>query len=206
MTPDLELMNKAKEGDEQAFETLVSRYESKIYHMALRYTGDPQEAMDITQEVFLRMFRGMAGFRGDSSVGTWLYRIADNVCKDALRRVSSRAELPLEVLDKEEAYEIEIPDLRYNPESVYDRAALRDTIVDAVSALPEHLRKVVILREIAGMSYEEIAACLELELGTVKSRIARGRDKLRSFLSRPGNKNEKDASKEKKKKKGGVRK
>lgn len=203
MTPDLELMNKAKEGDAQAFETLVSRYESKIYHMALRYTGDQQEALDITQEVFLRMFRGMAEFQGNSSVGTWLYRIADNVCKDTLRRVSSRAAVSLEALDRDESYEIEIPDLRYNPESVYDRAALRDTIVDAVSALPEHMRKVIILREIAGMSYEEISACLDLEVGTVKSRIARGRDKLRSFLSRPGNKTEQAASKEGK---GGARK
>lgn len=203
MTSDLELMNKAKEGEQQAFETLVSRYEGKIYHMALRYTGDQQEAMDITQEVFLRMFRGAAEFQGASSVSTWLYRITDNVCKDAMRRVSSRATVSLEVMDQEEIYEIEIPDLRYNPESVYDRAALRDTIVDAVSALPEHLRKIMILREIAGMSYEEIAECLELELGTVKSRIARGRDKLRSFLSKAGNKNENDGSKTEK---GGVRK
>ncbi len=203
MTSDLELINKAKEGDAQSFETLVSRYEKKIYHMALRYTGDPEEALDITQETFLRMFRGMAEFQGNSSVSTWLYRIADNVCKDTLRRVGSRAAAPMVDLDKEDPYEIEIPDLRYNPESVYDRAALRETIVDAVSALPEHMRKVIILREIAGMSYEEISACLELEMGTVKSRIARGRDKLRSFLSKPGNKEEKDASKDKK---GGVRK
>lgn len=203
MTPELALLMKAKDGDAQAFETLVSRYESKIYHMALRYTGDAQEALDITQEVFLRMYRGLEEFQGDCSVGTWLCKITDHVCKDTLRRVSNRATISLEVLDKEEPYDIEITDLRYNPESVYDRAALRDTIVDAVSALPEHLRKVIILREIAGMTYEEIASCLELELGTVKSRIARGRDKLRSFLSKPAVKTPVEQPKEKK---GGLRK
>lgn len=203
MTPDLDLMRRAKEGDRQAFETLVSRYESKIYHMALRYTGDAQEALDITQETFLRMFRGLNTYQEDCTVGAWLYRLTDLVCKDAIRQISSRATLSGQDPDKEEPYEIEIPDLRYNPESVYDRAALRETIVDAVSALPEHLRKVIILREIAGMTYEEIAACLELELGTVKSRIARGRDKLRSFLSRPVEKDEKDGQKTQK---GGGRK
>lgn len=200
MTSDLELVSRAKEGDRQAFETLVSRYESKIYHMALRYTGDAQEALDITQEVFLRMYRGLYSSPEDCNVGVWLYRLTDLVCKDAIRQISSRAILSEQ--DKEEPYEIEIPDLRYNPESVYDRAALRDTIVDAVSALPEHLRKVIILREIAGMTYEEISDCLELELGTVKSRIARGRDKLRSFLSRPVEKEPEN----KKTQKGGGRK
>ena len=203
MTSDLDLVSRAKEGDRQAFETLVSRYESKIYHMALRYTGDAQEAMDITQEVFLRMYRGLYSCPEDCNVGVWLYRLTDLVCKDTIRQISSRAILTEQELDKEEPYEIEIPDLRYNPESVYDRAALRDTIVDAVSALPEHLRKVIILREIAGMTYEEIADCLEVELGTVKSRIARGRDKLRSFLSRPVEKKETDS---KKSQKGGGRK
>jgi RNA polymerase sigma-70 factor (ECF subfamily) len=196
-------MRRAQEGDLQAFETLVSRYESKIYHMALRYTGDPQEALDITQETFLRMFRSLSTYQEDYSVGAWLYRLTDQVCKDAIRQISSRAVLSEPDLDAEEPYEIEIPDLRYNPESVYDRAALRDTIVDAVSALPEHLRKVIILREIAGMTYEEISTCLDLELGTVKSRIARGRDKLRSFLSRPVEKAESEGQKTQK---GGGRK
>ena len=203
MTPELDLLMKAKEGDAQAFETLVSRYETKIYHMALRYTGDAQEALDITQEVFLRMYRGLEAFDGEAAVGMWLYKIADDVCKETLHRVSGRATMSLELLDQEKPYDIEITDLRYNPESVYDRAALRDTIVDAVSALPEHLRKVIILREIAGMPYAEIANCLELEVGTVKSRIARGRDKLRSFLSKQPV--EKEPAKPHKKK-GGVRK
>ena len=203
MTSDLELVSRAKEGDRQAFETLVSRYESKIYHMALRYTGDAQEALDITQEVFLRMYRGLYSCQEDCNVSVWLYRLTDLVCKDAVRQISSRAVLSEQEQDSDEPYEIEIPDLRYNPESVYDRAALRDTIVDAVSALPEHLRKVIVLREIAGMTYEEISDCLELELGTVKSRIARGRDKLRSFLSRPVEKKETEA---KKPQKGGGRK
>ena len=203
MTSDLELVSRAKEGDRQAFETLVSRYESKIYHMALRYTGDAQEALDITQEVFLRMYRGLYSCQQDCNVSVWLYRLTDLVCKDAVRQISSRAVLSEQEQDSDEPYEIEIPDLRYNPESVYDRAALRDTIVDAVSALPEHLRKVIVLREIAGMTYEEISDCLELELGTVKSRIARGRDKLRSFLSRPVEKKETET---KKPQKGGGRK
>ena len=194
MTPDVELMEKATAGDGQAFETLVSRYEQKVYHMALRYTGDQQEALDLAQEVFLRMYRTMDQYQPDCPVNIWIYRIADRVCKDTL----NRSNVKMESLDQDPPYDIEIPDLRYNPESVYDRAALRETIVDAVSALPEHLRRVIILREIAGLSYEEIAVCLELELGTVKSRIARGRDKLRSFLSKTPPKPETNKAKGKK--------
>jgi RNA polymerase sigma-70 factor (ECF subfamily) len=80
VTPDLDLMRRAQDGDLQAFETLVSRYESKIYHMALRYTGDPQEALDITQETFLRMFRSLSTYQEAYSVGAWLYRLTDQVC------------------------------------------------------------------------------------------------------------------------------
>lgn len=188
MKNEQDLVRKAQAGNERAFEELVSLYETKIYHMALRYTGDPQEALDISQEVFLRMFRAIGKFEGNSSFSTWLYRIADNVCKDALRRSVGRRTVSLDQQDEEESYSLEIPDLRYNPESVYDRAAMREAIVDGISALPENLREILILRDISGMSYEEISQCLDLELGTVKSRIARSREKLRGFLSQNGNK------------------
>lgn len=191
-----ELVRQAQAGEECAFEELVSIYETKIYHMALRYTGDPQEAMDICQEVFLRMFRSIGKFEGNSSFSTWIYRIADNACKDALRRSGSRRTISLDQQDEEEQYQLEIPDLRYNPESVYDRAAMREAIVDGISALPENLREILILRDVNGLTYEQIGECLDLEMGTVKSRIARSREKLRSFLSSGWNKSEKSASKE----------
>ena len=188
MLREQELVKRAKAGDEEAFEELVSLYEKKIYNMGLRYTGNQQDALDICQDVFLRLFRFISQFNEESSFSTWIYRIASNVCKDCVRKSQKIMEISFEVRDEEDGgYEINVSDLRFSPESDFQRKELRMAIVQGISALPEKYREIIIMRDINGMSYSEIGKCLGLEEGTVKSRIARARDKLREFLSGQGN-------------------
>ncbi len=178
----------AKEGDEQAFEALVTAYERKVYNYALRSTGNEQDAMDITQEVFLRVFRSLSGFKEESSFSTWLYRITFNICIDFSRKNAKRNENSLS-LDGETAdgKELELPDERHAPEAAYDRKELREEIAGAILRLSEQHREVLVMREISGLSYAEIAEVLELEEGTVKSRIARARENLRKIIVATGN-------------------
>ena len=178
----------AKEGDEQAFEALVTAYERKVYNYALRSTGNEQDAMDITQEVFLRVFRSLSGFKEESSFSTWLYRITFNICIDFSRKNAKRNENSLS-LDGEAAdgKELELPDERHAPETVYVRKELREEIAGAILRLSEQHREVLVMREISGLSYAEIAEVLELEEGTVKSRIARARENLRKIIVATGN-------------------
>ena len=178
----------AKEGDEQAFEALVTAYERKVYNYALRSTGNEQDAMDITQEVFLRVFRSLSGFKEESSFSTWLYRITFNICIDFSRKNAKRNENSLS-LDSEAAdgKELELPDERHAPEAAYDRKELREEIAGAILRLSEQHREVLVMREINGLSYAEIAEVLELEEGTVKSRIARARENLRKIIVAAGN-------------------
>ena len=188
MPGERELVQQAKAGDREAFAGLVSAYEGKIYNLALRYLGSREDAMDASQEVFLRVFRFLPGFQEESGFSTWIYRIGVNVCKDMLHRRLKRAEQPLEVPDEEdEGRPVDVPDLRYDPERIMEGAELRQALSDAILALPEQQREIIILRDIRGLSYEEIALALALEAGTVKSRLFRARESLRKKLLQNGN-------------------
>ena len=188
MPGERELVQQAKAGDRAAFAGLVSAYEGKIYNLALRYLGSREDAMDASQEVFLRVFRFLPGFQEESGFSTWIYRIGVNVCKDMLHRRLKRAEQPLEVPDKEdEGRPVDVPDLRYDPERIMEGVELRQALSDAILALPEQQREIIILRDIRGLSYEEIALALALEAGTVKSRLFRARENLRKKLLQNGN-------------------
>lgn len=188
MPGERELVQQAKAGDRAAFAGLVSAYEGKIYNLALRYLGSREDAMDASQEVFLRVFRFLPGFQEESGFSTWIYRIGVNVCKDMLHRRLKRAEQPLEVPDEEdEGRPVDVPDLRYDPEQIMEGAELRQALSDAILALPEQQREIIILRDIRGLSYEEIALALALEAGTVKSRLFRARENLRKKLLQNGN-------------------
>ena len=188
MPGERELVQQAKAGDRAAFAGLVSAYEGKIYNLALRYLGSREDAMDASQEVFLRVFRFLPGFQEESGFSTWIYRIGVNVCKDMLHRRLKRAEQPLEVPDEEdEGRPVDVPDLRYDPERIMEGAELRQALSDAILALPEQQREIIILRDIRGLSYEEIALALALEAGTVKSRLFRAREHLRKKLLQNGN-------------------
>ena len=188
MSSEKALVQQAKAGDRDAFAALVSAYEGKIYNLALRYLGNREDAMDASQEVFLRVFRFLPGFQEESGFSTWIYRIGVNVCKDMLAKRARRSELPLEVPDEEEDYRTaEVADSRYDPEAIVEQADLRESLADAIKQLPDQQREMIVLRDIQGLSYEEIGRVLSLESGTVKSRLSRARENLRKKLLQNGN-------------------
>lgn len=176
------------DGDVNAFETLVKEYEKNVYNLALRMTGNSEDAADMSQEAFIKAYNSLSSFRGDSKFSVWLYRIVSNVCLDYLR---SRTRKPTVSLSTEnddgEEVELDIADESQSPELLLDRSLTRDAVRHGLAALPHDHREILLLREIQGLSYEEIAAALGLEAGTVKSRIFRARKKLCSFLIKDGN-------------------
>ena len=180
------LISLAQKGDQAAFEQLLDHYQKPVYHQALRLVGNPEDAADVTQEVFLKVWKHLPSFRGESSFSTWLYRLTSNAAIDFLRR-EKRQSGPGEVsLDDEETY-VEPVDPSPTPQRLAENLELRQALAQGLEKLsPEH-RQVLLLRELQGLSYEEISDTLELDLGTVKSRIARAREKLRNYLLRSGN-------------------
>ena len=202
---DQELVLRAKQGDQAAFEQLVVDNQNKVYSLALRLIGDREEAADQAQEAFLKAWQGLNAFQGESSFSTWLYRLTANVCIDYLRRRNRRLGVESAVsLDDEEAGWAEPADWEQDPHRQLERAERSRAVERGMAALPEHFRQVLVLREVAGLSYQEIGAALKLDLGTVKSRLARARLALRKILISDGNFSDKAASnKAEKEKKGG---
>ena len=181
-----ELVRAAQRGDDSAFEELVRTYEKRVYHLALRMCGNVDDAYEVAQEAFLSAWKGMRFFRGDSSFSTWLYRLASNAAIDFHRRQRRQGGSDGVSLDDEDTF-LEVADPAPSPHQQAERLELRDALARGLGALsPEH-RQVLLLRELQGLTYEEIAAALELDLGTVKSRIARAREKLRKYLVASGN-------------------
>ena len=176
------------DGDVNAFERIVREYEKNVYNLALRMTSDREDALDLSQEVFIKAYNSLRGFRGESKFSVWLYRIVSNTCLDFLRSRSRRSESSLSVEnDDGESTELEIPDESLSPETLYDRKLTRSALQRGLDSLPEDQRKILLLREIQGLSYDEIGRVLSIESGTVKSRIFRARKKLCEFLAADGN-------------------
>lgn len=173
---DLQLVRKVRHGDRSAFDLLVVKYQSRVASIISRYVYDSQEVLDLTQETFVKAFRAIDRFRGDSAFYTWLYRIAVNTAKNFLE---SRGRRPQGSADSAEAENFEEgARLRDNasPETLLQREQLEQELGRAISALPEELRSAFLLREYDGLSYEDIARILECPIGTVRSRIFRARD------------------------------
>ena len=181
---DLSLVERCRANDDAAFSEVVARYKAKIYNYVYRMTGSSEDAEDLTQEVFIRMYTSIDSFRGQSSLNTWLFRIAGNLCIDRFRRAKNRA--PAYSLDEpvgDAAQTQEIADHTYEPHRLLESGEMAEQIQQALSRLPEKLRAALLLHDIEGMPYEEIAQIVGCPLGTVKSRLFNARMQLRQQLS-----------------------
>ena len=182
------IIKQVLEGDVNAFEGLVKEYEKNVYNLALRMTGDPEDAADMAQDAFIKAYSSLSSFRGDSKFSVWLFRIVSNLCLDFLRSRKRRPTVSLSVENDEgEDMEFEIADESQSPETLLEQKLTREAVRCGLDSLPPEQRQILLLREIQGLSYEEIAQVLELESGTVKSRIFRARKRLSAFLLRDGN-------------------
>jgi RNA polymerase sigma-70 factor, ECF subfamily len=185
---DRQLVERAQRGDKQAFELLVSKYQRKLARLLARFIRDPAEVEDVAQEAFIKAYRALPSFRGDSAFYTWLYRIGINTAKNYLVAMGRRAPTATE-FDSEEAEGFEdgeyLRDIN-TPESVLMSNEIARTVNDTMEQLPEELRNAITLREIEGLSYEDIATIMNCPIGTVRSRIFRAREaiaeKLRPLL------------------------
>ena len=185
---ELDLIRRVQRGDAEAFEPLMLAHQKAVYNLALRLTENPQDAEDMAQEAFLKAYRSLPEFRGDCKFSVWLYRIATNVCLDFLRSRSRKPTVSLSVEDDEgEETQLDIADESQSPEALLERGLTRDAVRRGLEQLSPEYRQILLLREIQGLSYEEIADTLDLEVGTVKSRIFRARKRLCTFLIEDGN-------------------
>ena len=180
---DQALVEKVQKGDKQAFDVLVLKYQNKIIQLVYRYVHDPEEAQDVAQEAFIKAYRAIGRFRGDSAFYTWLYRIAINTAKNYL--VASGRRPPRSDIDAQDAEQYEgASGLREygTPERLLMRDEIQAAIAEAIDTLPDDLRTAITLRELEGLSYEEIAQTMECPIGTVRSRIFRARDAIDTRL------------------------
>ncbi|RCX16524.1 RNA polymerase RpoE-like sigma-24 subunit [Anaerobacterium chartisolvens] len=178
------LLEKAKKGDVEAFEQLIAGYQKRVFNIALKMIGNPEDASELAQETFIRVFKSIGKFKEESLFSTWIYRIATNICLDELRKRKGKKEISLDEDIKLENGEVsrQIEDTGPSPEAVAERNELRRKVNDAIGLLTEEHRLVIIMRDIQGFSYEEIAKITGCPEGTVKSRINRARQSLKQLL------------------------
>ncbi|HYV47371.1 MAG TPA: sigma-70 family RNA polymerase sigma factor [Myxococcaceae bacterium] len=188
-TDDLTLVKRVKTGDQRAFKLLVERYQRKIYAVALGMVKDKEEALDVSQEAFVKVYKYLDHFKGDSSFYTWLYRITVNICIDALRKKQA---LRGEQVELDEAVKMDTAEanigalgsrLGTNPQKSALRKELAEKIQQALETVPEKHRAILLLREVEGMSYEDLSRTLQIPKGTVMSRLFHARTKVQKILS-----------------------
>lgn len=179
-TSDLSLVRRVQRGDKGAFDLLVRKYQHKVVKLVMRYMRDPADAEDVAQEAFIKAYRALPQFRGDSAFYTWLYRIAINTAKNAIvSRDRSPVEYDLDLQNPEDSYDVHgrLADAE-TPEGLLLTEEIRTIVNRAIENLPEDLRTAIVLRELEGLSYEEIASAMECPVGTVRSRIFRAREAI----------------------------
>jgi RNA polymerase sigma-70 factor (ECF subfamily) len=188
-TEDAAFVADLKAGSEEAFGVLIAQYHQPLYSLIARSLNDPADAADITQEVFIKVFRNIRGFHGDASLRTWLYRIALHEASNQRRWWSRHKKQEITIdspLDEDDesglSLDSMLADQGNSPFDDFAQAEVRERLEGALRQLPEAYRTVVVLREIEGFAYEEIAEILSVQLGTVKSRLTRGRSALRALL------------------------
>ena len=181
---DQALVERVQQGDKRAFDLLVRKYQNKIVHLVTRYLHDSTEALDVAQETFIKAYRALPSFRGDSAFYTWLYRIATNTAKNYL--VAQNRRPPMDDIDAQDAEQFsgDTGLKEYaTPEHLLLRDEIEQTIADAIEALPDELRTAITLRELEGLSYEDIAQAMDCPIGTVRSRIFRAREAIEVRLA-----------------------
>ncbi|MEO0071118.1 MAG: sigma-70 family RNA polymerase sigma factor [candidate division WOR-3 bacterium] len=182
---DDELVRRAQKGNLVAFEELVRRYERKVYNITYRLLGNEEDATEALQDTFLRAYRFLKRFRFQSNFYTWLYRIATNVSLTRLRRRKRLDTVSLDAPVKEtEELMLDIPDDHHTPEEIFRQKMFKERLQEAVASLPEDYRTVVVLRDLEGLSNEEVSKVLKLSIPAVKSRLHRGRLALRERLAK----------------------
>ncbi|OIO96858.1 MAG: hypothetical protein AUJ92_04960 [Armatimonadetes bacterium CG2_30_59_28] len=182
-----ELIARCLDGNLETFDRLMEMHETQIYNLAYRMIGNREDAADLTQDAFIRAFHALPRFRGGSAFSTWLYRIATNVCLDHIkkyrRQKSKMTPSQIRTADQEELDLLdELGDSSLDPQEVLDRREQQKAVQSVISTLPEHQRAVLVLYDIQGESYEEVAQILDISIGTVKSRLNRARLALKSRL------------------------
>lgn len=181
---DLILVERVQSGDREAFGLLVAKYQRRLLRLVMRLVRDSAEAEDVTQEAFIKAYRALPNFRGESAFYTWLYRIGVNTAKSWLQTRGKRVPLVSEIIDPEDG-NVEDTGLLFNdetPERLLMSKQIGETVSDAMDALPEELRTAISLREIDGMTYEDIAETMGCPVGTVRSRIFRAREAIAARL------------------------
>ncbi len=173
------LLRRAQRGDARAFDELMIPHEKRIYALCLRMSGDREDALDSAQEVMLRIWRSISSYRGQASFSTWIFRIATNTCLDLLRKKKSRPAVSLDALADDGFMPPADTD---DPQKHAEATARTRALADGIQALPPDMRAALVLRDVQGFSYEEVAGILDTPLGTIKSRINRAREKLRTIL------------------------
>ncbi len=168
------LIAQSQRGDFDAFDRLVAAHEDRIYHAAYRITGNAEDARDAAQETFVKAFRALPRYRHEAAFGTWLHRIAVNASLDIVRRRPQAPPVPLE--------EVVLPAQTHNPDTEAERHEVQRRVHDAVRRLADDHRVIVVLRDLQGLAYEEIAEALRIPIGTVRSRLSRAREVLRGLL------------------------
>ena len=179
------LIRRAQRGDADAFEQLLLEHQKNVYNLCYRMAGNPDDAMDLSQETFLRAWRCLDQYQFASAFSTWLYRLCSNICIDFLRRRRRQQTVPLTFEDADgEEQTYAVPDVQPLPEEQVELKLTRETLAAAMAQLlPEH-RAVLQLRVVNEMSYEQIADVLDIQIGTVKSRLSRARNQLKKILER----------------------
>ena len=177
------LIRRAQSGDEGAFEQLLLAHQKSVYNLCLRMAGNPDDALDLSQEAFIRAWRALGQYQFDAAFSTWLFRLTSNVCIDFLRRQKRQQHMSLTVTDDDEpGEEFTVPDPAPGPEEQAVHNERRQAVARAMAALPEDYRAVMQLRAVEELSYEQIAEILDIKVGTVKARLARARTQLRKIL------------------------
>ncbi len=197
-TEEKRIIKSVLSGNSNDFEKLVLAHQRTVYNLAYRMVGNEEDAEDLAQEAFVKAYKSLEGFRFDSKFSVWMYRLTTNICLDFLRSRRNKKTISLNYFVSEDDEEIvtDIADERLSPENELEKKELREAVKRGISRLPDDMREILLLREIGDMSYEEISSELELEVGTVKSRIFRARKKLCNILCEDRNFSYTNSSKE----------